>query len=91
MSPARIHPEETIWTTEYLLLHCQGYRVESIEGRLGYVGKVVRTRVGHLGRAGVARVLTDAGNSRDPDRGDVLDLHPNGKRLVGADAARTKR
>jgi hypothetical protein len=82
MSPAKVHPEENIWTIEYLLVHCQGYRVESAEGRLGYVEEVVQDpQWGIWGEPVSLRVRTDAGILAIPIE-DVLDLHPNGKRLV---------
>ena len=82
MSAAKVHPEGSIWTTEYLLLHCQGYHVESAEGRLGYVQEVVQDpQWGIWGEPVSLRVRTEAGILTLPIE-DVLELYPNGQRLV---------
>ena len=90
MSPAKIHPEETIWTTEYLLLHCQGYRVESAEGRLGYVEEVVQDQEWASGASRCRSGLTDAGILAIPIEGRARPA-PEQQAPRRADAARTKR
>ncbi len=35
------HEDESCWTPDYLLRHCEGYRVDSPDGHLGYVEEVV--------------------------------------------------
>jgi hypothetical protein len=54
------------WSPEYVLGHCEGFRVETSEGRLGYVDEVVRApeggaplalRVRTTGRGGSRHVL----------------------------------
>jgi hypothetical protein len=42
MSPVElVGPEYRCWTAEYLLAHCESYRVESADGKVGYVEEVV--------------------------------------------------
>lgn len=33
--------DESCWTEEYLLRHCEGYRVDSLDGHAGYVEEIV--------------------------------------------------
>jgi hypothetical protein len=35
------HLEHSCWSAEYLLAHCEGYRVESADGTRGYVEEIV--------------------------------------------------
>lgn len=82
MSAVKVDLEDSCWTAEYLLAHCERYRVESNEGKLGYVEEVIwapdgseplalRVRTG-FGSGGVVTIVVE----------DVLELHPNGERIV---------
>lgn len=35
------HEDESCWTHEYLLRHCERYRVDTADGRVGYVDEVI--------------------------------------------------
>lgn len=76
MSAVMTDLEHSCWTAEYLLAHCERYRVESNEGQLGYVEEVIwapdgseplalRVRTG-FGEGGLVTIMV----------GDVLELHP---------------
>jgi hypothetical protein len=72
--------QRTCWTSEYLLAHCERYRVESDVGTLGYVDEVIlsadgREALGLLVRTG------DRGCVRIGIE-EVLELHPSGERIV---------
>ena len=78
----KVDLEHGCWTAEYLLAHCEGYRVESNEGKLGYVEEVVwapdgseplalRVRTGFDER-GLITIMIEG----------VLELHPNGELIV---------
>ena len=82
MSAIMVDLEHSCWTADYLLSHCERYRVESSEGGLGYVEEVVRSSDDDEPVALLVR--TDPG-----DRSlvavpieDVLELHPDGERIV---------
>jgi hypothetical protein len=75
-------PERTCWSTEYLLAHCEGYRVESAQGTLGHVEDVLQDpSYGVWGEPVALRVRTDTGVLTVPIE-DVLELYPNEKRVV---------
>ena len=72
----RTEAEQSCWTAEYLLAHCEGYRVESATGRLGYVEEVVWAS--DVGEPVALRVLGGRGRVTIPIA-DVRELHPNGE------------
>ena len=72
--------QETCWTAEYVLAHCERYRVESDQGTLGYVDEVIETEDG-TGALGLL-VRTRNGRSFSIGIDDVLELHPSGERIV---------
>jgi hypothetical protein len=70
------------WSAGYVLGHCEGFRVETCEGRLGYVDEVVRApeggeplalRVRTMGRGGSSHVLVMIE--------DVLELHAEAENI----------
>jgi hypothetical protein len=74
--------ERSMWSADYVLAHCEGFRVESGDGVLGYVEEIVRApgcvkplalrvRTG-FDEQGVVTVLVD----------DVVELHAAGERIV---------
>lgn len=82
MSTVKADLEHSCWTADYLLAHCEGFRVESSEGTLGYVEEIVwardrseplalRVRSG-FGEQGLVTLVIE----------DVLGLHPKGERIV---------
>lgn len=74
--------EHSSWTASYLLAHCEGYRVESNEGELGYVEDVVCAPDGSAPLA--LRVRSAAGELRDITliSEGVVELHPNSELIV---------
>ena len=82
MSAVKVDLEHSCWTAEYLLAHCESYRVESNEGQLGYVEEVIwapdgseplalRVRTG-FGEGGPVTIMVE----------DLLELDPIGERIV---------
>ncbi len=74
--------EHSCWTANHLIAHCEGFRVESNEGKLGYVEEVVWAPDGSEPLA--LRVRSASG-----ERGlvtmvleGVLELHPNSELIV---------
>jgi hypothetical protein len=69
------------WTREYWFDHCEGYRVDSSSGHIGFVEEVVRTeegepcrltvRTGH-GRDGLLVVAIESVLEFDPDSEHIL-------------------
>ena len=70
------------WSADYVLGHCEGFRVESSAGRLGYVDGILR-RV-HSGSPLALRVRTGR-EGHDPVVvmiGDVLELHAESESIL---------
>jgi hypothetical protein len=70
------------WTDDYWLRHCEGFRVDTLDGHVGYVDEVVcsdatgaplalRVRCG-FGAGGIVVVRVD----------DVLELHQDGGSIL---------
>lgn len=82
MSAVTADLEHSCWTADHLLAHCEGFRVESSKGTLGYVEEVVWARDGSeplalhvrtgFGERGLVTLVIE----------DVLELHPKGERIV---------
>jgi hypothetical protein len=77
-----VSQEHSCWTADYLLGHCEDYRVESKEGRLGSVEEVVwspdgseplafRVGTGYQGEGLVTIAMED-----------VIELHPDGEWIL---------
>jgi hypothetical protein len=71
--------EDAFWTREYLLRHCEGYRVDSPDGQRGYVEEIVllsdeSTPMGFLvrGNSGLAFVSVH----------QIRDFSPRAQRIV---------
>ena len=87
MGTPTIDLEHSCWTAEYLLDHCERYRVESADGRLGFVEEVVRSRDCEPVALRVRSVRGALPLVIVP-MADVLEVHPHGERIVvRADAA----
>ncbi len=72
------------WSADYLLAHCEGYRVESDQGRLGYVEDVVwgpGSRGQPHSEPVALRVSGRYGRLTIPV-GDVRELHAEGEWIV---------
>ena len=41
LAPTRLEQEHEPWSSDYWLRHCEGYRVESLDGHVGYVEEVL--------------------------------------------------
>jgi len=82
MSAVNVDLEDSCWTAEYLLAHCERYRVESNEGKLGYVEEVIWTPDGSEPLALRVRTGVGSGGPVTIMVEDVLELHPKGERIV---------
>jgi hypothetical protein len=68
------------WTPEYVLAHCERYRIETEGGHLGYVDQVVLAPNGREAARLVVR--TAEGDRIAVAVAEVLELHPSGERIV---------
>jgi hypothetical protein len=73
------HEDESCWTHDYLLRHCEGYRVDSPGGHLGHVEEPVLSRdesetIGFLVRGTEGLVFVSVRQIRD--------FSPRGQRIV---------
>lgn len=83
MPLTRADLSRSCWSVGYLLDHCEGFRVESSEGRLGYVEEIVRAPEGGAPVAlGVWITGRDAPDHAVVMIEDVLELHAEGERIV---------
>jgi hypothetical protein len=85
--PEQEHGEEC-WTREYWLDHCEGFGVESPQGRIGWVDEIVRAAesdepVALIVRGGVG---AERGTFVVPVE-QIRELHPLVERIVVGDAA----
>lgn len=71
---------EESWTVEHLLAHCEGYRVESPEGELGYVEEVVEAP--DRGAPLALRVRIGCSDLIEIVVEDVVELRPQGERIL---------
>jgi hypothetical protein len=82
VSAVKVDLEHSCWSVAYLLAHCEGFRVESSEGTLGYLENVVWAR----DRSQPVAFRVQTGSSEEGvvtlAIDDVLELDPNGERLV---------
>lgn len=74
--------EHSCWTANYLLAHCEGYRVESNEDMLGYVEEVVRAPDGIEPLALRVRRVSGERGIFTMGLESVLELHPNSELIV---------
>lgn len=74
--------EQSCWTANYLLAHCEGYRVESNEDMLGYVEGVVRAPDGIEPLALRVRRVSGERGIFTVGLESVLELHPNSELIV---------
>jgi hypothetical protein len=81
MSAVKVDPEDSRWAADYLLSHCESYRVESAQGVLGYVEKVVWSRDDTAPVALLVRAGYGEGGLRTIGVDDVLALHPDCARI----------
>ncbi len=70
----------TCWTAEYLLAHCERYRIATPERVLGYVDEVILRPDGR--RAAALLVRTEGAKRVAIPVEDVLEVHPSGERIV---------
>jgi hypothetical protein len=77
MSSTLADLEHSCWSRDYLIAHCEGFRVESDEGTLGYVEEIVAEPLALRVRSGSGDqdVVTIAIE-------DATELHPDGERIV---------
>ena len=80
MSAVKVPLGHSCWTPEYLLGHSERYRVESAEGIVGYVEEVVWA--GEGGEPLALLVRTGEGDLVRVAIADVVELHPDGERIV---------
>jgi hypothetical protein len=73
---------QSCWSADYVLGHCEGFRVESNAGRLGYVEEVVRAS--ESGAPLALRVRTGRGGQPQVIVmiEDALELHAEGECIV---------
>lgn len=83
----KVDRERTCWSSPYVLAHCEGYRVESSEGTLGYVEEVVS---GRRGCSPALRVRTCAAKPGLATLAleDVLEVNPHLELIVTTGGSR---
>jgi hypothetical protein len=81
MSAPRVDSSHSCWTTDYLLAHCEHYRVESADGPIGYVERVIRSADGRVPLRLAVRACGAEGSLMVAIE-DLLELHPEGERIV---------
>ena len=91
MGAVKVARGDSLWSANHLLAHCEGYRVESEEGKLGYVEEVVWAPTGREPLALRVRTGFEAQGLVTLMIEDVLELHPDGERIVvGTQAGRAE-
>ena len=73
--------QHSCWTANHLIGHCEGYRVESNKGTLGYVDEVVWAPDGSEPLALFVRSASGEQGLTMMFEG-VLELHPNSESIV---------
>ncbi len=66
------------WSPAYLLDHCEGYRIASADGTVGYVEQVVRCPDG----GPLALRVKGPNGSLTVAVGDVVEVHPDDESLL---------
>jgi hypothetical protein len=82
MGAVKVDLEHSCWTAEYLLDHCERYRIESSGRALGIVEEVVRSPDGDEPVALLVRTNRGDRPLVTLTIDDVLELHPDGERIV---------
>ena len=80
MTTLQFDQERSCWSADALLARCEGYAVESEQGMLGYVERVVMEHDGTEPLALLVRSDSEGLVTVRVD--DVVELHPGGERLV---------
>ena len=78
----KVDAERSCWSADYVLAHCEHYRVESAEGTLGYVDELIWTMDGGELLGLLVRSDRAGGTRFEVLLEDVLELHPGGERIV---------
>jgi hypothetical protein len=78
MDRLQIDTGRTCWSGDYLLAHCDGYRIGSGHRTLGYVQEIVRCPDG----GPLALRVAGAGGTTTVCVADVVELHPNDESLL---------
>lgn len=76
------HLEHSCWSAEYLLTHCEGYRVESPRGIRGYVELIVRAPDQSKPGALLVRPASHGTRPFLITTDDVLELCPDTESIV---------
>ena len=77
--PVRDHES---WTHEYWLCHCEGYRVETSDGFVGFVEEVVRSPGASEPSALRIRTGFDGRGLLVLPVGMVREIHPDAERIL---------
>jgi hypothetical protein len=79
MMDVHVLTDETLWTSDYWLRHCEGYAVDGPEGHLGFVSEVVEDDDSFD-----LIVFVDGDEVRIPSSA-IVDVDLNGERIAVAD------
>lgn len=82
VAATRVAQDRESWTREYWLCHCEGYRVETSDGFVGFVEELVRSPGASEPSALKVRTGIDGRGLLVLPIGMVREIHPDAERIL---------